>query len=103
MPTLFGMVEKPIVSSPLSFSGSARRLWRPVTRASSPAGKIGLGTLVVLALLFVWTFIACWYLFWGLLVVPWRLIRRGQRRDKAYAQLAARGDGRPKQHPDPWT
>jgi hypothetical protein len=101
------MVEKPIVSSPLSFSGSTRRLWRPVTRADSPAAKIGLGVLVVLALMLVWTFILCWYLIFGLLVVPWRLIRRGQRRDKAYAELAGRvdrveGPQRPTNKPTPW-
>lgn len=87
-------MAKPIVSSPLSFSGSARRLWRPVSRASSPAAKWGIGALVVLALMLVWTFILAWYLLWGIFLVPWRLIRRGQRRDKAYAELAARVDRR---------
>lgn len=96
--------EKPIVSSPLSFTGSTQRLWRPVHHAANPAAKVALGALVVVALLFVWTFIVCWYLLWGLLVVPWRLLRRGQRRqkhfDRTVAQMQQPG---PQQKPTPWT
>jgi fatty acid desaturase len=94
------VTEPVIVSSPLSFTGSARRLWRPVRRATTPAAKVGLGTLVVFALLLVWTFIVCWYLLWGLWVVPWRLLRRGQRRQKAYDRALAQH--RPSNEAPPW-
>lgn len=30
----------------------------------------------------IWSMIAVWYMFFGLLLVPWRLIRRGHRKQK---------------------
>lgn len=76
------MADTPILSSPLSFTGSAQRLWRPVKTARSAGAKWVLGTALVFLIGMVWLFVACWYLMWGILVVPWRLLRRGQRRDK---------------------
>ena len=29
-----------------------------------------------------WFFVACWYLFWGIWLIPYRLIRRGSRKNK---------------------
>lgn len=81
-------MEKPIVAAPMSFTGSAQRLWRPVTRMTSPA-KVALGSVMVLVILMAWTLVLCWYLFWGILVVPWRLLRRGQRRQKHYDRMMA--------------
>lgn len=103
--------EKPIVAAPLSFTGSTQRLWRPVTRQKAAAGKILLGSLVALALVFVWTLIICWYLIWGLWVVPYRLIRRGQRRQRYLEREVAQlqqgqqpwGSAKPQQKPNPWT
>src|SRR6202035_2813948 len=35
--------------------------------------------------LLAWTFVTAWYLFWGLWLVPYRLLRRGARKRKPEA------------------
>ena len=71
-----------VVESPLSYTGSAKRIWRALGRSwLIPFGLI----LIFLA----WSFVTAWYLTWGLLVAPWRLLRRGQRRNKQVRRLEA--------------
>jgi hypothetical protein len=41
-----------------------------------------LATLLILA---AWAFVTAWYLTWGLLLVPYRVLRRGARKRKAEA------------------
>jgi len=72
--------EKVVVSAPMSFAGSAQRLWKPVRRTSNPAVKILVGTLMALTITMVWIAVVCWYLIFGLFLVPYRLIRRGDRK-----------------------
>lgn len=74
--------DRVVVESPLSFTGSAKRIWH-WTWVENPVAKVALAFVAVTAILFMWTMILCWYLIFGLLVVPWRLVRRGSRRDKA--------------------
>ena len=67
--------SKIVVAAPMSFSGSTRRMrnW-----LSGP-----LFWLVGLPMLLIWwTVILCWYVLFGLLLVPYRLIRRGSRKRK---------------------
>jgi hypothetical protein len=64
------------VEAPMSYAGSARRLWR---------GNDGLLWRLLALLFFIpfmWTAVTLWYLTFGLLVVPYRLIRRDQRKRK---------------------
>jgi hypothetical protein len=78
--------EEIVVSAPLSFHGSAARIWRPLScnAGATDNGWATFGwyllayTLIALA----WVGVLCWYLIFGLLVVPYRLIRRGQRKRK---------------------
>lgn len=72
------------IAAPLSFTGSASRIWRLRHAA------VWLAPAAVILILCAWAFVACWYLFWGLTLVPYRLIRRGQRRRKAVAALEER-------------
>lgn len=90
--------EAVIIEAPMSFTGSARRVWRVATwwvlrlmdnRDAYWWGAL-LGTtwvcMVVVALVAIvlaWAVVAVWYFAFGLLVVPWRLIRRGQRKRHA--------------------
>ncbi len=74
--------EKIVVSAPLSFNGSALRIWK-ITRSENAYVKWSL--LVPLALFltfFAWCFIALWYMAFGILLVPYRLIRRSSRKNK---------------------
>lgn len=69
--------ERVIYSAPMSFAGSAQRLrrWIRNTWAFWTGG--------LLILLLWWAVIACWYVVFGVLLVPYRLIRRGNRKRKA--------------------
>ena len=75
--------ERVVVQSPMSFSGSARRIWLALVTGKPALLKWGLTVWLALVLVAtVWTVIAAWYLMFGLLVVPWRLLRRGSRKRK---------------------
>lgn len=86
--------EKVVLSSPMSFAGSAARSWkiaayRPYDSTATFGVKLAwvvVRVCLIIVALFViaawWSLIVCWYLLFGLLVVPWRLLRRGQRKDK---------------------
>ncbi len=71
-----------VVEAPFSFTGSAKRLWKPVANVANPVAKIALGFLMVTVIFMAWTMILCWYLMFGLLLVPYRLLRRGSRNRK---------------------
>lgn len=78
--------EDIVVSAPFSFAGSAARVWRPLTRRAQATengwASAGCYTLAGLAISFAWLGVAGWYVIFGLLVVPYRLIRRSQRKRK---------------------
>lgn len=73
--------ESIIIQSPTSFVGSARRIWK-LTRIDPPALKLLTVPTAVALILCAWVFCAMWLWLFGLLLVPWRLLRRGQRRRK---------------------
>lgn len=97
--------EEIVVSAPMSFHGSAARIWRITDGAQETWAVIAMGALAVVLIAAAWAMILCWYLFFGLLVVPYRLIRRGQRKRKleearhrellAASQVPRPRDGRP--------
>lgn len=78
--------ERVVLSAPLSFSGSARRIWK-ITRTSDSHAVNGL--FVVPALLLIalaWTLVLAWYVLclpFLLLLVAFRLFRRGSRKERA--------------------
>ena len=71
--------ERVVVEAPMSFTGSAKRIWK-LTDANG-----WLIPVAVLLILAAWAIVAAWYLFFGLLLVPYRLIRRGGRTRKRQA------------------
>jgi hypothetical protein len=110
------IAPRPVVAAPLSFTGSTERIIRrgliPATRAMwawrpvEPPWALGLATIAaflaagmlwmtgVYLLAAVWFLVACWYVLifgvFGLLVIPWRMWRRHQRRmDARQAELIA--------------
>ena len=46
-----------------------------------------------------WIAILGWYLMFGLLVVPWRLLRRGERRDRPCGKPSTARRDRPSEKP----
>lgn len=73
--------ESVIVSAPMSFAGSAQRLWQLIPRRDGWV-KYTAATGIVLLILLVWALVICWYAVFGLFVIPYRLIRRGQRKNR---------------------
>lgn len=76
--------ERVVLAAPMSFAGSRQRIWNITTRRST-LGAISLGTVAVMLILTAWTVVMAWYLMFGLLLVPYRVMRRGQRKQKREA------------------
>lgn len=75
--------EDVVVSAPFSFNGSALRIWKLTRKSDNPYLKwLLLVPLALLLICFAWMFIACWYLVFGILIIPYRLIRRSSRKNK---------------------
>jgi len=70
-----------VVSAPASFAGSAQRIWR-ITHDHAGWAAAGFVTLALLLTLLAWAAVLCWYALWGIWLIPYRLIRRGQRKQK---------------------
>lgn len=78
--------EEVIISAPLSYAGSAQRIWRIRRRSPQEGAKrVAFTALVVLLVVLAWAFVTAWYLCWGILLVPYRLLRRGARKRKVEA------------------
>src|SRR5690349_11866672 len=75
--------EEIVVSAPFSYHGSAARIWRALDKGGNDgntAATVAWYTLAVLLIAIAWVGVTCWYLIFGLLVIPYRLVRRGQRK-----------------------
>ena len=77
--------EDVIINAPMSYAGSAQRIFRLRRRADGGGALAAITTLAILLILMVWIFVTVWYLIWGLWLVPYRLLRRGARKRKAEA------------------
>ncbi|MCY3894105.1 MAG: hypothetical protein OXF65_12515 [Acidimicrobiaceae bacterium] len=73
--------EKVVVQAPMSFIGPAARIWR-LTRVGPLPVRFLLGLLAVFLIAVVWLFVLSWYVLFSLLLVPYRLVRRGSRTRK---------------------
>lgn len=74
--------EKVIVAAPLSFAGSAARIWKITDTDNVWLKWLVLIPSGVILITLAWCFIACWYVIFGLLLVPYRLVRRSSRKNK---------------------
>jgi hypothetical protein len=74
--------EKVVLAAPLSFAGSAGRIWPLRLKADGGGKRAALIALAIVLIAVAWVVVTTWYLTFGLLVVPYRLIRRGQRKRK---------------------
>ena len=68
--------DKMVIEAPMSYAGSRKRI---MGISDNTAIKIlVLAPIVMVA----WCFVFAWYLVFGILVFPYRLIRRGSRKQK---------------------
>ena len=77
--------EKVVVSAPLSFSGSAQRIWK-ITNVENPIAKIVLSLIAITLIAGAWIFVLCWYfvmyVLFGVFFFIFRLFTRGRRKSK---------------------
>jgi hypothetical protein len=77
--------EDIVVAAPMSFAGSAERIWKLTRTSDDTPTKIALYTVAIIGIGLAWVVVLAWYLFFGLLLVTYRLIRRGSRKRKLAA------------------
>ena len=70
-----------VISAPMSVAGSAQRIWH-ITRNHTGWPEAGFVTLAILAIILAWAAVLCWYALWGVFLIPYRLVRRGQRKQR---------------------
>lgn len=77
--------EKVVVSAPLSFSGSAQRIWK-ITNVENPILKIILALLAITLIAGAWMFVIMWYfvmyVLFGVFFFIFRLFTRSRRKNK---------------------
>lgn len=79
--------KRDVVSAPMSFAGSLARTQNWLSHDQELWFKIAVGWWAVVTLgLMWWSLIFVWYLIFGLLLVPYRLIRRGSRKQNIQAK-----------------
>lgn len=71
--------EQVILQAPMSFTGSAKRIWR-LTRDKAGIALYSLAAIALLLITLAWVAVLAWYVIFGVLLVPYRLVRRGSRR-----------------------
>ena len=78
--------EKVVVAAPMSLAGSAARIWKITDLVPNVFIKWVLLVPVALMLIaMAWMVVAVWYIIFGILLVPYRLIRRSGRKGKRQA------------------
>lgn len=77
--------EDVIISAPMSYVGSAQRIIRLRRRAPVGWQLTAITVLAIVLIVAVWALVTVWYLTWGLLLVPYRVMRRGARKRKVEA------------------
>ena len=81
--------EDVIINAPMSFSGATQRAFRlrRITLGLPDAVAMPVMTVVAVSVASVWVVaVLVWYCCFGLLLVPYRLLRRGSRKRKAEAR-----------------
>ena len=80
--------DRVIIQSPMSVTGAVRRSWKLAKIGPSWAHIPMMLPAIILAV--VWGFVALvWTIIFSVLLVPWRLLRRGQRKRKQEARRHA--------------
>ena len=78
--TLTPASSEVVVAAPMSFAGSAQRIWKLTKRADDGPAVFLLTLAAITLIAFAWSAVLGWYFFFGILLIPYRLIRRGQRK-----------------------
>lgn len=79
--------EKIVVSAPLSLAGSAERIWKLTKIRSEMVYRVAIAPIAIVLIVMAWMAVVGWYVIFGLFLVPYRLVRRGQRKRKREAAM----------------
>lgn len=74
--------ENIVISAPMSFTGSVHRIFKITDIKNQLLKWLLLVPLALLLTLTAWSFVLIWYLIFGIWLIPYRLIRRSQRKAK---------------------
>lgn len=74
--------EDIVISAPMSFTGSAQRIFKITTIENQLLKWLLLVPLALLIMLSAWSLVLIWYIIFGIWLIPYRLIRRSQRKAK---------------------
>lgn len=66
----------------MSFAGSAQRIWKLTKVSDNTPALIALSLAAIVLVLGAWAAVLSWYVIFGVLLIPYRMIRRGQRKTK---------------------
>jgi len=77
-----------VVAAPMSLAGSTGRTLNLLWHDRPPGVKFGIGLWAIpMILTSWWVAIAFWYVFFGIFLIPYRLLRRGSRKRKREARM----------------
>lgn len=71
-----------VISAPMSFTGSAQRIFKITAIDNQLIKWLLLVPIAILLTLAAWSFVLIWYIIFGIWLIPYRLIRRSQRKAK---------------------
>jgi uncharacterized membrane-anchored protein len=74
--------EEIVVSAPMSFAGSAQRIFKILNVDNQLLKWLLLVPLALVLTLIAWSIVLIWYIIFGIWLIPYRLIRRNQRKAK---------------------
>lgn len=78
--------ESMVIQAPMSFTGATKRLWRITYRENPWLRWLLAVPAAVLLVAVAWMVVLAWYVLFGFLVAPYRLLRRGSRKRKLTEQ-----------------
>jgi len=74
--------ENIVVEAPMSFTGSAKRIWKLTKTENILLKWLFIIPVALLLISFAWGLVILWYMVFGILLIPYRLIRRNNRSNK---------------------
>ena len=80
--------KRTVIAAPMSYAGAVGRTLNLLWHDRPPVVKYALGLWGIPVMLVLWWLaISAWYFFFGLLLAPYRLVRRGSRKRKREARM----------------
>lgn len=69
-----------VIRAPMSYIGSAKRLWKVTGLGPAPLKWFVTVWVALFLVLVAWAAVTVWYVFAVWLILPYRMLRRSQRR-----------------------